>query len=546
MLPTEQVRDANPEHVTPDSPVVCGVEAPTRLFQWAGISDPGVISAWAPPVCALLAAGSLVWSLCRVPPLHRLSGGDLIATAAFYVCLGFAASAVTILGIYTVLPRGTVTGIRSLTLRTSTVAVWFAPASVFVLQMSLWAAIPACILAAGITSLLWSHGRALYERTEPEIPCEEAPHDGISGLLLPASFASRLLPALCASAFIQSAAPAALAGYWLPATVLFAAGAAFLAGCFTALYVRPRRKSPSLTRLSLRALLMVTVAAAFTVGGLVRYLELPRSYGPGTRGGPQLLRTAIAMLYHLFSWQPVTHATRKAESGSDSPPVPVGASYPGVILLPESAPHTILLPPLPATGSNVLASNRFRTVSIPFFGVYQFFRMRDQRLPPDAVRSRGSPVSIRFRSTDGSRLSMEARQNFGMLLSVRGCGAIQVEIRNGDYAPETISLELILVNTTIKGQPRQSLGRAMVKSTPRMIKARPRQSTGIVLLKSSPDWKRGEDRRPPTEVLTFPVPAAATIREFDEIVVRFHLDSPREDQSAKIAIDRFRFVPKSR
>jgi hypothetical protein len=51
---------------------------------------------------------------------------------------------------------------------------------------------------------------------------------------------------------------------------------------------------------------------------------------------------------------------------------------------------------------------------------------------------------------------------------------------------------------------------------------------------------------PATEILNFPVPPSAALREFDEIKIVFHRDTMRIDRSAMIAIERFLFVPRGR
>jgi hypothetical protein len=62
-------------------------------------------------------------------------------------------------------------------------------------------------------------------------------------------------------------------------------------------------------------------------------------------------------------------------------------------------------------------------------------------------------------------LSMEAHENLGNMIELGGCSRIQVAIRNADHYPETVSLELVLINTRAPGKPAQSLGKVMVKST---------------------------------------------------------------------------------
>jgi hypothetical protein len=164
-------------------------------------------------------------------------------------------------------------------------------------------------------------------------------------------------------------------------------------------------------------------------------------------------------------------------------------------------------------------------VSIPFYGAYWFFKASDKTLPADAVESRGDPASTSFKTTDFTPISMEARQNFGSLIDLSCCRAIELVISNGDRRPGTVAVELILNNTRLPGQPRQSLGILPVNSTLR--------------------WFPGDDRPPVVEVLGFRLPAQSAIQTFDEAIVRFELRSPRQQWSAKIAIEKFRLIPRT-
>ncbi len=59
---------------------------------------------------------------------------------------------------------------------------------------------------------------------------------------------------------------------------------------------------------------------------------------------------------------------------------------------------------------------------------------------------------------------MEAHEHLGSLLSLDCCSRIQIEIRNTDVYQETVSLELILTDSSVPGHPSQSLGTMVVKS----------------------------------------------------------------------------------
>lgn len=99
-----------------------------------------------------------------------------------------------------------------------------------------------------------------------------------------------------------------------------------------------------------------------------------------------------------------------------------------------------------------------------------------------------------------------------------------MEIQNTDRYPGTVSLELILRNTTLPGAPFQSLGTAVVAST------RP--------------WTLVGERPAVCEVLSFNIPPDLKLRQFDEVSVVFQLSPNRSDVGAKIGIERFTLVPR--
>jgi hypothetical protein len=107
---------------------------------------------------------------------------------------------------------------------------------------------------------------------------------------------------------------------------------------------------------------------------------------------------------------------------------------------------------------------------------------------------------------------------------VESCSRIQIAIRNADRYPETVSLELILINTSLPGKPSQSLGRSMVQST------RP--------------WSLRGERPVAAETLNFDIPSNASLRRFDEVMIIFRLDAGRGEAGAKIGVDRFVLVPR--
>ena len=70
-------------------------------------------------------------------------------------------------------------------------------------------------------------------------------------------------------------------------------------------------------------------------------------------------------------------------------------------------------------------------------------------------------------------------------------------------------------------------------------KGRPRLSLGWQEAIPAP-WRATE---PVRESVRFPVPRRGPVRHFDELLVLFHRDVGRGTRSAKIALERFVFVP---
>jgi hypothetical protein len=108
---------------------------------------------------------------------------------------------------------------------------------------------------------------------------------------------------------------------------------------------------------------------------------------------------------------------------------------------------------------------------------------------------------------------MEAHQNFTTPLDLTYCGKIELAVRNGDTDSRPVLLELILTDSSESRLP-LSLGRVAVRTESR------------------------------EQILSYPVPEFRPIQRFDEAIIRFHLDSARQTQSARIAIRYLLLVPR--
>ncbi len=217
----------------------------------------------------------------------------------------------------------------------------------------------------------------------------------------------------------------------------------------------------------------------------------------------------------FFGARPSTASASYSGPSADS-----GGEYDGVILWPEEEKHTLLVPPLPAMRRDLFAAAKSHPLSIPFFGVYWLYKFPYRRPPPHSFETRGSPSKQSFRSADRRPLSMEAHQNFGRVIDLACCSAIEVAVVNADRFPPSVFLELMLIDSTRNGESR-SLGRLPVISTPSSRQQRY------------------------SETLSFAIPQDASFSQFDEVLVRFHLTPVRSSHSAKISIEKFVFIPRT-
>ena len=140
------------------------------------------------------------------------------------------------------------------------------------------------------------------------------------------------------------------------------------------------------------------------------------------------------------------------------------------------------------------------------------YRWPFARPPRTSYFQRGSPANLSFKTTDRRSLQMEARHKLTQLIALDCCRAIDLAIRNTDRFPDTVALELVLIDDE-HGERSVSLG-------------------------SQPVTSASE------QTLTFTMPASSEISAFDEFRIVFVRDRKRADQSAKVEIERFILQPR--
>lgn len=196
----------------------------------------------------------------------------------------------------------------------------------------------------------------------------------------------------------------------------------------------------------------------------------------------------------------------------------------GVILYSDQERQEIAVPRADWLRQQTQMQQMEETLEIPFWGVYWYFKAPDMQPPPESIIEHGQPDALSFRSTDGTPLTMEARQNLGRSIDLSCCRALDVKIRNADRYPGSVSVEVLVSDSSTRLKAR-SLGVQPVRSRPHL------------------DWSWPRKATLETETLSFPLAMAFGLGRADEITVRFHLSPVRDERSARIAIQSFRFVP---
>ncbi len=190
----------------------------------------------------------------------------------------------------------------------------------------------------------------------------------------------------------------------------------------------------------------------------------------------------------------------------------VGLHTSMVLLADERLTSQLVAPPMLSRAA--ASQTRSSLLSIPFTGEYWFFPWPLRRPGQSASRKHGSPTSLAYTLFDANALVMQARQRLGTAIDLGCCRAIDVFLDSRELRPETVYVEMILIDHSRPETHRISLGHRAL---------------------SPPVNNRATVR--------FDVAYVSELLIFDEILVWFHLAEPRQNHSARIAVDRFDLVP---
>lgn len=438
------------------------------------------------------------------PPSHFLSWAQLLGTAAQRVLLASLICVITVSILCGIVSRRSRIESDRVVAQMSVASMWLAPLALFIRENSVWTLAIAAVFTVVVT-------RSLL----PVARCPDSPADSFLLSLQSDNPSPSLhfMPPISAAAAlcVQMGTLMAFAGYTFAGAVMVGAGFSTWTWSWERYTPSQDAQRSSPLPFQSRRLLALALAILFTAAGLFPFLRR----GGGLGGGSGRFRAFSAGQRHLPLHITTPEDSARADRDGNS----------GIVLFPAKQLVTKLIVPPPVSESLSLGTfHNADPLVIPFDGVYWFFKTPDLQPPRTSRQAHASPETVEIRSTDRRPLSIEAHDHLGQLIDVTCCSRIQIAIRNADRYPETVSLELILVNTSLPSRPSQSLGRMMVRST------RP--------------WSLYEKQSPISETLNFAIPQSRSFRRFDEMKIVFRLDRARADAGAKIAIDHFVLVPR--
>lgn len=454
-----------------------------------------------PPLAGLTVAAVVAFS-ASTPPIHYPSFTRLLGFALQQVLTVSLSCVLTIAVLSALISRAGLDQ-HSLLIDASRAALWLAPLALLLRANSLWALLAVAAFAVLVTPSLSLLRPAILQ-----------PGDSVLFSLhpdnLPLFPKVRPQVSIGAALFAEIGVLVFFAGESLIGALLFG-----LACCVWAWWAAPAWEPAVTEPRQFDTLLLASLSLVFTIGALLPYLRGAKGVGLGS---------SHRYAAHVAEKGTVPAHPRAMPLSEDSSN---GASEgnSGIILWPEKQTATQIVAPTPIDlTSTAKPGSNANPVIIPFDGVYWFFKSPDVRPPKTSRQARASPEAVEIRSTDRRPLSIEAHDYLGTRISLDCCSRIQIAIRNADRYPDTVSLELILIDTSEPHRPSQSLGAMLVKST------RP--------------WRIYERPEPVTETLNFSIPSRSALRHFDEVEILFRLDRARADAGARIAIDHFVLVPR--
>lgn len=467
-------------------------------------------SAWIPPVAALITAAWIAWEGCPLPlPAHLRA---VVIGSIWYVTVALATGyLVTRCGFWFSRPWPELDA-GWLARHTASVAVLFPALVIVSLQRSQWALLLGALAILGIAQLMHVLQTAADGVRATDLLRLSDLHSAVAAQPMfqfpePRWMVRQIAPFIATGVLLELAALA----YAVQERVLmmaFLGTATLVLSWSVSARAIGRKRRPRGTG-TWRLLISTLLALLLTLAGLVRWFEM--AY-PAVH---ESLLNAMVQLVFQDARETRPRPAHRVYPVPEQTGFGSGGIFSGVILWDHQPKAIMLAPPLPQLFPGVFKD---RPVAIPFSGYYSFFKPPLQHAPLSSTRMHGSPVKVGLRSSDQYPLLMEAHQDFGNLVDLACCRNIQLIVRSADHEPGPISCELLLANKDLPAHPALSLGQETV-------------------------GKPASGQQTAEETLTFNVPRSVESLRFNEMTIRYHLTGAHEQNSARVAVERFVFVP---
>jgi hypothetical protein len=456
-------------------------------------------SAWPPTIGSLITATALACLICRLPTPGSLSWLALLLISSGYVAVSTLAGAFAAWSVWSILPTKPALPRHLFLVVVSVGPLWLPCLILFYREDSAWL-VPVIALSSAITANCL---RADVFSSPCNLPALEADRSSpamVSFLeVRPPDFRPwfSLIVAIC----MQAAMLACLAGDRLIAGSLLASSYSMLVWRWARKLAKNRPNNRAIESMALRLILFGCIAIFLTSAALAPYLAT------GVFAGASPAYPALE--------KPGRPSKDTVTGARDS-------SYSGVILWTVPPQRKEITAP-PPKGNTIGIGRIVKPLTIPFDGVYWYFKKPDSKPHRDAHVVHGTPNAVDIHSSDWHPILMEAHQKLGSSIPLSCCGELQVAIENADNRPGRITLGLILTDSASPDKAVISLGERVVVSS----------ELGQFSL----------NRAPVNEILRFAIPTHARISNFDAITVLFLPAGERSLGGAQIAIRQFVLIP---
>lgn len=403
--------------------------------------------------------------------------------ALVFVLLTWACAAVIMCWIFASVSMESLRVLLFASIVSSVPAMWFVPALLMLTT-------PVPILVATGLLLIANTTRLLVSRSAPARLTERTV--GKTGIA----------PAVAGAVVFQFGICVIYAGYALAAAGLFVFGATV----WTLVAVARGSLQPRKVRKTPHAVLSIVVTVILAI--LLSDGAFEMQGDPAT-DEVSLFQDTLTVFQRLtFAPKPKPEAARAkatplARKNKDVPSS--GKSgVPGVVLRPDrraERQHIFL-------SAGKARVSLARNLTFPFTGEYHLYLTSSRRVPPDAVVHTGTPLDEAYLANAGNPMETEAYQALTPPLDFRECGKILLAISSGETTPASASLRLVTAGLEA--------------------------DLGTEIFGLDPAAK---------ETLEFRLPSPPRTLIVTAIRVLFRRNPTQQDQSTKVAIERFTLVP---